>query len=168
MNMRGCLAARCWTITLNMVCCMMWLMMWLCWSFHSAIKMFSEPPNSAWTEQVILKIHKREMTSEVKKCEGVLSTSLQLYLWLSSPTLLEADHASLVQGSLVILSFQCRTWVKHTFSLPSSFLTLPRPLCGYVLNHTEEPIQAKNNPFFFGNNWARISSWVCSILWPHN
>lgn len=135
----------------------MWLIMWLCWSFHSAMKMFTEPPNSAWTEQVILKIHKPEMTSKVKKCDEVLSTSVQLYLWLSSPTLLEADHASPVQESLqeslVILSFQCRTGVKHTFSLPSSFLTLPRPLCGYVVNHTEEPIQAKNNPF----SWEQLS-----------
>lgn len=51
----------------------MWLM--ICWSFHSAIKMFTEPLNSAWTEQVILKIPKREMTSKVKQCEEVLSTS---------------------------------------------------------------------------------------------
>lgn len=60
--------------------------------------MFTEPLNSAWTEQVILKIHKREMTSKVKQCEEVLSTSPQLYLRLSSPTVMEADHASLVQG----------------------------------------------------------------------
>lgn len=60
--------------------------------------MFTEPPNSAWTEQVILKIHKPEMTSKVKKCEEVLNTSLQHYLWSSSPTVTEADHASLAQG----------------------------------------------------------------------
>lgn len=60
--------------------------------------MLIEPPNSAWTEQVILKIHKQEMTSKLRKCEEVLNTSLQLYLWLSSATLMEAGHASLVQG----------------------------------------------------------------------
>lgn len=29
--------------------------------------MFTEPPKSAWTEQVILEIHKWEMTSKMKK-----------------------------------------------------------------------------------------------------
>lgn len=153
MNMKKWLAARRWTIIFKVVCCLMRLMMWPSWSFHSTIRMFTEPPNPAWTEQVILTIHKWEMTSKAKKCEEVHSTSLQLYLWLSSPTVMEADHASLVQGWLMILSLQCRTWVKWSSSLPSSFLTLPRPLCGYVVKSTEKPIQAKNKPYF----WEQLS-----------
>lgn len=70
--------------------------------------MFTEPPNFAWTELGTLNTWKPEMSSKVKMCEEVLSISLQLYLRLSNPTVLEADHAS-AQGSLMIISFKGST-----------------------------------------------------------
>ena len=42
-------------------------------------------------------------------CEEVLSISLQLYLGLGNPTVLEADRVSPAQGSFVIITFKGST-----------------------------------------------------------
>lgn len=57
----------------------------------------------------LFNIWKKEMTSKVKMCEEVLSISLQFYLGLGNPTVLEVDHASPAKGSPVIVSFKGST-----------------------------------------------------------
>lgn len=144
-----------------------------CWSFLSGIELKNK--NVYWASKFCMdrtgnsfNIWKKEMTSKLKMCEEALSISLQFYLGLGNPTVLEVDHASPAKGSLMIVSFKGSTWVKHSFlfPLPSSSCQYYW-LCGYVVNHNEEPTQAKNNPFFLGNIWAWISSQICFILWPH-
>lgn len=75
---------------------------------------------------------------------------LQIYIGLRNLAVLETDHAS-AQRLLVRNSLKGSTQFHLVYSSHCQY----HCLCGYVVDHNEKPIQAKNNTFFFP--WEQLS-----------